>query len=194
MKTGTVQFFDKTKKFGFLVKEDGGRVFFHLNDGGRTETTAGEYPTLTFALGEGSEEPKPGDTLLFVEEKESRGLKARPWWITPVGLLRKDVRCRFIKFLHVPGAHFDRERHGEVVWEGNDFIELATWFPREGFREENFSCGDFDEWSEFERQTPEGWERCHDPRPFFTMYNYRARSKNKRAPYKPPKDFDSFDF
>ncbi len=52
VKSGTVKFFNKDKAFGFITTNDGGDIFFHLNDC-QNKLAPYENDHVEFTIGEG---------------------------------------------------------------------------------------------------------------------------------------------
>ena len=53
--TGTVKFFNTTKGFGFITKEDGSDIFFHISEVQGPQPQDGDK--VEFELGEGNKGP-----------------------------------------------------------------------------------------------------------------------------------------
>lgn len=185
METGRVTFFHKTKQFGFLLTEKKVRLFFHLEGGGATKVN--DDGTLSFKIGEDSQEPIAGDVIIFVyDNRGRRGPKANPWWIVPKrsSFLKKETRYRLKEFYRSWGTPFDESREeGKVIWEGNDLLELSTMFPHATHGNSSFDGIDY--LLRFERYTSNGWEPCDDPRAYFTECSLWTRGREKF--WAPPK-------
>lgn len=55
MNTGTVKFFNATKGFGFITKDDGNDIFFHVTEVQGPEPQDGDK--VEFEVGEGNKGP-----------------------------------------------------------------------------------------------------------------------------------------
>ena len=55
MQTGTVKFFNTSKGFGFIKREDGQDIFFHISEVQGTEPKDGDK--VEFEVGEGRKGP-----------------------------------------------------------------------------------------------------------------------------------------
>ena len=55
MNTGTVKFYNGSKGFGFITKEDGNDLFFHISEVQGNEPKDGDK--VQFEIGEGSKGP-----------------------------------------------------------------------------------------------------------------------------------------
>lgn len=55
MTTGTVKFFNATKGFGFITKDDGNDIFFHVTEVQGPEPQDGDK--VEFEVGEGNKGP-----------------------------------------------------------------------------------------------------------------------------------------
>lgn len=55
MTTGTVKFFNTTKGFGFITKDDGKDIFFHISEVQGQEPQDGDK--VQFEVGEGNKGP-----------------------------------------------------------------------------------------------------------------------------------------
>lgn len=55
MTTGTVKFFNTTKGFGFITKDDGKDIFFHISEVQGQEPQDGDK--VQFEIGEGNKGP-----------------------------------------------------------------------------------------------------------------------------------------
>lgn|SRR2546429_2750871 len=88
MLRGTVKFFDSRpgKRYGFIVREDGGEIFFHF-EGGEFMKMGIEEPIFTGSstVVKGGEtlrlrEPQKGDVLVFqIDSSRGERIKASPW-------------------------------------------------------------------------------------------------------------------
>jgi CspA family cold shock protein len=55
MNTGTIKFFNESKGFGFITKDDGGDLFFHISEVQGNEPRDGDK--VEFEIGQGQKGP-----------------------------------------------------------------------------------------------------------------------------------------
>ena len=77
----TVKWFNSNdnKRFGFLTDKTGQDIFFHLNDGARTERYDASSGLVWFEQSNFKYMPKIGDKIAFVRVPNPKGPKALPW-------------------------------------------------------------------------------------------------------------------
>lgn len=174
MQTGSVKFFDNrdNKRFGFIVVNGGGEIFFHYNDGENIEAGT---DTPQFCGGKLNDEPKKGDIIVFERSSGYKGHKAAPWgFATDYKKAEREIAARpapttyrVVEQYATPGS--DKKGEPDVLWEGANVRNLCEKYPRPSDyrmdKLQSFSCGDFDKSVWFERMTENGWETCGDPRP-----------------------------
>lgn len=174
MEAGIVKFFDSrdNKRFGFIIVNGGGEIFFHFNDG---ENIKAGNNKPQFSDGKLKSEPKKGDRIVFERSSGYKGPKAAPWGFADdyerakkeIALRPAPTTYRVVEQYTTPGS--DKKGEPKVLWEGSDITKLCEKYPRPSDHRmddlQNFSCGDFDKWIRFEHMTGDGWESCKDPRP-----------------------------
>lgn len=187
MENGTVKFFDSrnNKRYGFIVVDGGGEIFFHYNDGGNFGVTynLGD-PMVSFVGGKLGTEPKKGDRVVFDIVPGSKGRsKAFPW-----GFMAAYNRM-YEKAVREKTKAPVRTKTGDTIyqvlwheldenliikhtvpllfWEGT-FAELCRKFPqaRDPNKDPLFIASKgYIVGFRYNAPTPNGWEMCNDPRP-----------------------------
>jgi len=83
---GEVVWFNKERRFGFAKDGEGKEIFFHFNDGRFVKVAENREVIFTspaielFGRRIPLDDPKPGDCILFVRTRGSKGRpKASPW-------------------------------------------------------------------------------------------------------------------
>ena len=188
--TGTVKFFDSrdNKRFGFIRKENGQEVFFHLNDFGPLSLDNATGDIEFGRNGAASRMPSKGDVLVFSEAPGRKGPKASPWaFVDQYEPLKKrsdrivsanSVVYRVMHQYSYPGGGKDDPL---VKFEGT-LKELNKKHPKpEDYRYDDlfptFGCSDFDETRWFERKEGDEWVNCDDPRTPLSDWDYRRAKR-----------------
>lgn len=134
MLKGTVKFYDKKRKYGFIKPDDGGpKVHFRLSDRraivirGRRVVLGDEAPKGTkLAL------PRKGTRLVLDRVRSQKGPHAKGWahqtpYLIAEGSLKKLPLKRVVKVVSIPGQS---EQLTEVLWRGKSTEGLEEKFPQ----------------------------------------------------------------
>jgi cold shock CspA family protein len=181
MQKGTVKFFlpQNSKRYGFIIVEDGSEIFFHFNQG--EEFRAGTTKPI-FSGRMQTRDPKTEDEVLFEIKIGRNGPKADPWGFAE-DYERVEAEMSSTTVYRVRREHSisgnDKKTEPTVLWKGSDIEDLCSMFPRLKnhrmdelkshftFDDLNTVCSPSDYvvriW--FEQLTKDGWVTCEDPRP-----------------------------
>jgi cold shock CspA family protein len=186
METGTVEWFNAQKLFGYIVLQDKTKIWFHLNDGRplainkiKKIVKFGEFPQRNGIPAQRLRMPLQGEDVVFERSNNLQGPKASPWGykttydkgLEMVKNLPEPTVYRVMELMKVTGKE---PGEPEVRWTGNDIRELPNEFSRPSHGQSPTSDpfvpygdpdGNFSVERWFEKKVDADFVRCGDPRP-----------------------------
>ncbi len=178
MEYGTVKWFDsrEEKRYGFIVRDTGGEIFFHLNDG-RGFGMGEERPVFSEGV-RLSHIPLPGDRVAFAIGHGTKGEKASPWGFEAQYneakelIERRPKPLRYRVVVVYDQEHLIGGKTGEpdIEWGGEDggtLEQLSGRYPRNKYDPlRYFGHDDFNRTSTIQVLKDGNWVNVEeDPRP-----------------------------
>ncbi len=154
------------KNYGFMEREDGTQVYFHLNRSVNVIFNWSDYPVISDIIEEPECSPQVGDVLIYQEFRGAKGPKAL-WWAyeTQYTMVKKAIKDRFsYRLVRRDGrkqlSSLQPKPTYHCLWEGKDLNELR--------KVANYiECGEYDTMAVFFAYfdvKENDWFECDDPR------------------------------